>query len=160
MKKFKIKWWQFIVGAVVTCVALKILYSIIIFVLCLFKGDFGETIKDQLTHLQEESGLVFPTGSKVVEFYYKPFVDPVSTAKVLIPGDSRDDFYLFINGVQDIRTNNFNVSWQNYPAWWKPREVIVEKVFMANEDNMVRIILTDEKINENYVVYMDCFYAH
>ena len=143
-----------LIGALVGALVVWAIGSLVVYTL------FGEAmIRDRLGHLQEGSGLVWPTGSQVVEFKYEPYMfDPPSWGKVLIPAASREAFQVVVEEKEDIR-KNVSVSSGQYPAWWNPKDVITERYFITDEKMLVKIILADED-EAGCMVYIFCVHAY
>jgi len=86
--------------------------------------------------------------------------DPPSFGKIFIPLESREDFLAVMDGIQDIRTNStFGISWGEHPAWWNPKRVISEKVFITDGNMLVRLILYNQT-KTNCTVYLYCAHAY
>jgi len=107
-----------------------------------------------LDKIQKECGLKFSTDSRLVYFSQPDyFVDPRWVSKVIMSAPSYNSFeHVLQNKPKD--NTMYQATLASSTEWWRPKEIVLTKQYLANGQTFVRVIVAKE--GEEFALYIEC----
>lgn len=113
-----------------------------------------QSLDAKIKKIESETGLAFPANSAIIHFSEPDvLVDPVWVAKVIIPTKSYESLKEAVIAKTDDKTI-YSGALADSTDWWKPKNVILTKQYLANQNTFVNIIVSKE--GGDFAVYIEC----
>ena len=108
---------------------------------------------ETLQMIQADSGVTLPKGTRGLNFYYKPPIDPAFVAKLQIPKDSTE---AMVQQISAIKPEQINISGELGPRkdWWVPKDakILVDRQ-SSPKGNYLRTTVTTE--GDRTILYVE-----
>ena len=121
---------------------------------CELNEGLGLFTYGNLEFVERETDLLLPAGSRVLNMYYKPPIDPSYLAKIEIPASSQEALRKQIEKAPGPFDCNMGIGYWAKAPWWNPSEASIRvKRYYCTDKGYMQIYLCQE--GDRWILYLD-----
>lgn len=108
-----------------------------------------------LQRIESDTGITLPAGTRGLNFYYKPPIDPAYIAKIEIPLKSKDDVIKTLSAIVNDENLHVPDSLGAKVNWWIPKgaKVLLDRQRFVGTGNYLHVMLSEE--DSSVILYVE-----